>query len=45
MMARDLPLLPPIYYIWSLGCNAEYTLVDERLAGHKPKNLTFEEVK
>lgn len=23
------------------GCNAEYQLVDERIAGHQPKNLSF----
>lgn len=35
-----------VYYAGDLkrpGCNAEYHLVDERLVGHKPKKLNFEE--
>jgi NADPH:quinone reductase len=36
----------PVYYAGDLtrsGCNAEYQLVDERIVGHKPKNLTIAE--
>jgi NADPH2:quinone reductase len=35
-----------VYYAGSIsrqGCNAEYHLVDERVVGRKPRNLTFEE--
>lgn len=35
-----------VYYAGDLtrsGCNAEYQLVDERIVGHKPKNLTIAE--
>ena len=35
-----------VYYSGDLtrpGCNAEYQLVDERLVGHKPEKLSFEE--
>lgn len=35
-----------VYYAGDLtrpGCNAEYHLVDERIAGHKPQNLSFAE--
>lgn len=35
-----------VYYAGSItrqGCNAEYHLVDERIAGRKPRNLSFEE--
>ncbi len=35
-----------VYYSGSIirqGCNAEYQLVDERITGRKPSNLTFEE--
>ncbi|WP_424493605.1 zinc-binding alcohol dehydrogenase family protein [Salinimicrobium sp. GXAS 041] len=35
-----------VYYAGDLkrpGTNAEYQVVDERLVGHKPKNLSFEE--
>jgi NADPH:quinone reductase len=35
-----------VYYAGSItrqGCNAEYHLVDERIVGRKPRNLSFEE--
>src|SRR6185436_8127955 len=35
-----------VYYAGSIarqGCDAEYHLVDERIAGRKPRNLSFEE--
>ncbi|MGL6341985.1 MAG: zinc-binding alcohol dehydrogenase family protein [Waterburya sp.] len=35
-----------VYYAGSImrpGCNSEYQLVDERLVGKKPENLSFEE--
>lgn len=35
-----------VYYAGSLprqGCDAEYHLVDERIAGHKPRTLSFKE--
>lgn len=35
-----------VYYAGSIvrqGCDGEYHLVDERIAGRKPRNLTFEE--
>jgi zinc-binding alcohol dehydrogenase family protein len=35
-----------VYYAGSItrqGCNAEYHLVDERIAGHKPRSLSFQE--
>ncbi|NJM57826.1 MAG: alcohol dehydrogenase catalytic domain-containing protein, partial [Synechococcales cyanobacterium RU_4_20] len=35
-----------VYYAGSItrpGCNAEYQLVDERIVGHKPRSLTFEQ--
>lgn len=35
-----------VYYAGSIvrqGCDSEYHLVDERIVGHKPRNLTFEE--
>lgn len=35
-----------VYYAGSLtrqGCDSEYHLVDERIAGRKPRNLSFEE--
>jgi NADPH2:quinone reductase len=35
-----------VYYAGSItrqGCDAEYHLVDERIVGRKPRNLTFEE--
>jgi NADPH2:quinone reductase len=35
-----------VYYAGSItrpGCNSEYHLVDERIAGNKPKNLSFAE--
>jgi NADPH:quinone reductase len=35
-----------IYYAGSItrpGCNSEYHVVDERIAGRKPRNLSFEE--
>ncbi|MDT0690148.1 zinc-binding alcohol dehydrogenase family protein [Salegentibacter sp. F188] len=35
-----------IFYAGAIGrqgCNAEYQLIDERIAGHKPQNLSWEE--
>lgn len=35
-----------VYYAGDVtrsGCNAEYQLMDERIVGHKPANLSFEE--
>ncbi|NEZ57843.1 zinc-binding alcohol dehydrogenase family protein [Adonisia turfae] len=35
-----------VYYAGSIarqGCNSEYHLVDERIVGHKPRSLSFEE--
>ncbi len=35
-----------VYYAGDVtrsGCNAEYQLMDERIVGHKPKKLSFEE--
>ncbi|HYN53487.1 MAG TPA: zinc-binding alcohol dehydrogenase family protein [Methylotenera sp.] len=35
-----------VYYAGDVtrsGCNAEYQLMDERIVGHKPKSLSFEE--
>lgn len=35
-----------VFYAGSMtrpGCNAEYQLVDERIVGHHPSNLTFEQ--
>ncbi|MDV3350697.1 zinc-binding alcohol dehydrogenase family protein [Leptothoe sp. LEGE 181152] len=35
-----------VYYAGSMarqGCNSEYHLVDERIVGHKPRSLSFEE--
>lgn len=35
-----------VYYAGSMtrqGCDAEYHLVDERIAGHKPRSLSFKE--
>ncbi|HYO12641.1 MAG TPA: zinc-binding alcohol dehydrogenase family protein [Thermoanaerobaculia bacterium] len=35
-----------VYYAGSItrqGCNAEHHLVDERIVGHKPRSLSFEE--
>ncbi len=36
----------PVYYAGDItrsGCNAEYQLMDERIVGHKPHSLNFEE--
>lgn len=35
-----------VYYAGDItrpGCDAEYQLIDERIVGHKPKNLSYEE--
>ncbi len=43
---RQFKVGDPVYYAGDLnrqGCNAEYQVVDERIAGHKPNKISFEE--
>lgn len=46
-VGQDVALFKPgdeVFYAGSFlrpGCNAEYALVDERIAGHKPRTLDF----
>jgi len=48
-VGEEVSLLKPgdaVYYSGNLnrqGCDAEYHLVDERIVGHKPRSLSFEE--
>jgi zinc-binding alcohol dehydrogenase family protein len=48
-MGEQVTLFKPgdeVYYAGSIirpGCNSEWHLVDERIVGHKPRTLTFEQ--
>ena len=43
MLVLSLDKVQSYILISYQGCNAEYTIVDERIVGRKPNNLSWEE--